>query len=473
MKTSHSQTPDALHAWSELSAGDLPSRPASERVGDFAEVHRTFDEEAAQAQATRCVQCVHPGCVESCPVGSPIEEWLQLLAEGRFREAAEVVSRSNAIPEICTRLCPRDHLCERGCVLGGPSEPVCIGALEQFLQDYALGIGAVADVTSEPNGRSVAVVGAGAAALACADELSRRGFSVTQFDCGSDPGGSLVRGTASFRLDPAVVRRRVEILRGRGVTFKLDVTLGDRVSMADLRRDFDAVFVGLEVRPARGLQVPGAHLGGVLEGLSFLADSASGVRPDWKGRRVVVVGDDEVALDCARTAVRCGAAGVTMLCAGSEADSACSGRDLADAREEGVRILFGRVPVALQGNEAGSVCHVQIVGVARLSADDGRGSKLGLVSGAEESMAADIVIAAASTDRQRASLPGDFAGIGADGLGEVLVDANQMTRLAGVFAGGEIVRGPCDVVHAIRDARQAAAGIAAYLAGRAVTTGLA
>lgn len=283
------------------------------------------------------------------------------------------------------------------------------------------------------------------------------------FDSGSDPGGGLVRNTASFRLDPAVVRRRVEILRGRGVIFKMDVALGDRVTLADLRRDFDAVFVGLEVRQARWLQVPGAHLAGVLEGLSFLAEIASGLRPDFKGRRVVVVGDDEVALDGARSAVRCGASEVTMISASSEEEAAASGRDLASAREEGVRFIFDRVPVALQGGPNGAVAQVQIVRVARLSQRDGRGSKLGLVSGTEEVVGADVVIAAASMDRQRASLPGDFVALGADGLGEVLVEATQMTCLSGVFAGGEIVRGPCDAVHAIRDARQAAAGIAAYL----------
>jgi glutamate synthase (NADPH/NADH) small chain len=435
----------------------------SERVVDFREVHEAFTPEAAQAQAERCVQCAHPGCVEECPVGSPIEEWMQLVAEGRFQEAARIARESNAIPEICARLCPRDHLCERGCVLGGPSEPVCIGALEQFLQDYSLGVSEAEDRLAEPNGRRIAVVGAGAAGLACADELSRRGYSVTLFDSGTDPGGGLVRGTASFRLDPAVVQRRVVILRERGVEFRLDAPLGESVSLAGLRKEFDAVFVGLEARQARLLQVPGAHLNGVTDGLALMARITSGVRPDWNNRRVVVVGDEDLAIDCARSAVRCGAASVIVISAAGQADMGCSRRDFDCARDEGVRFVWEQVPVSIHGDAARQVTEVQTVRVARLPMEDGRGSRMGLVPGTEETLGADIVVVALGFDRQAVGLPGDFVELGADGLGEVLVDRRQMTHLPGVFAGGEVVRGPCDVVHAIRDARQAATGIGQYL----------
>lgn len=471
MKDRCSPPEDLRHAWSEIPAEDLPKRAAAERVTDFREVHGVYSEAEAQVQAERCVQCVHPGCVEVCPVGSPIEEWMQLVAEGRFREAAEVARESNAIPEICARLCPRDHLCERGCVLGGPSEPVCIGALEQFLQEYARGLGGVNETAAEPNGWRVAVVGAGAAGLACADELSRRGFGVTLFDSGTDPGGALVRGTASFRLDPAIVHRRVEILRERGVAFELGAAIGERVTLAALRRDFDAVFVGLEARQARLLHVPGAHLSGVIEGLAFMSTVTSGQLPDWRDRTLVVIGDDDLAVDCARSAVRCGARSVTMICAAEAADLGCARRDRDAAEEEGVRFVFGRVPVGLQGNEAGRVTELHTVRVARLPAEDGRGSRLGLVSGTEEAMPADVVVAAPGFDRRPAALPGDFVGLGADGEGEVLVDDAQMSCLDGVFAGGEVVRGPCDVAHAIRDARKAAAGIAAYLGARSLPPG--
>lgn len=457
------------HAWAERSAEDLPKRPAEERVRDFCEVHRNFTPEDAQAQAERCVQCVHPGCVEQCPVSSPVEQWMQLVAEGRFLEAAEVAREANAIPEICARLCPRDHLCEQGCVLGGPSDPVRIGALEQFLQDYSLGLDGVDDRLAPPNGRKIAVVGAGAAGLACADELSRRGFSVTLFDAGPHPGGSLVRETAPFRLDPAVVARRVEVLRGRGVEFRLTVDLGVAVTLASLRGNFDAVFVGLEAHRARALHVPGTRLEGVSDGLALMAGVTAGSKPDWSGCHVVVVGDEDLAVDCARSAMRCGAASSMVLVSTEEAQMPCGRREVDDAREEGVRFAFGRVPVSLHGDSNQRVTGVESVKVSRLAREDARGSTLGLEAGTECLHPADRVVVALGFERPPSALPGDFVDLGSDGLGEVLVDKQQMTHLAGVFAGGEVVRGPCDVVHAIRDARQAALGIERYLGVAAVS----
>lgn len=461
-------TPDPLHSWSGLPAEDVHRRPVPDRLQDFRESNENLTPAEAQEQATRCVQCVHPGCVEVCPVGSPIEEWVQLVAEGRFREAAGIVRDASSIPEICARLCPRDHLCERGCVLGGPSEPVCIGAIEQFLQDYALASDPGDGPVASPNGWNVAVVGAGAAGLAAADELSRRGFGVVLYDAGGEPGGGLVRGIATFRLDPGIVRRRVEILRHRGVRFELGADLGGQTSLEGLRSRFDAVFVGLEARRPRPLLVPGSRLEGVVEGPAFLENSTREPAPDLRGKVVAVVGDDELALDAARTALRCGAALVTVICAAQEADHGWSRRDYDSAVEEGVDFLFERVPVSICAGPSGSLETVHVVKVTRLPLEDGRGCRLGLVPGTESALAADMVVAALGFERLPSSLPGDFVALGSDVDGEVLVDARQMTCLPGVFAGGDLVRGPCDVVHAIRDARQAVAGIGEYLAARGV-----
>lgn len=463
MKEPPTPHPDPLHKWSELAAEDVHRRPVPERLGDFRESSENLTEAEAQAQASRCVQCVHPGCVERCPVGSPIEEWVQLVAEGRFREAAGMVRDSTSIPEICARLCPRDHLCERGCVLGGPSNPVSIGAIEQFLQDYALASDFGDGRVAASNGRRVAVVGAGAAGLAAADELSRRGYAVTVLDAGGEPGGGLIRGIAAFRLDPAIVRRRVSILRGRGVEFVLNADLGVGLRLEDLRARFDAVFIGLEARRPRPLLVPGARLSGVLEGPGFLEAATRGQAPDLHGQSVVVVGDDELALDAARTALRCGATTVTVVCASEEAEHGWSRRDYESAQEEGVDFLFERVPVSVCAGAEGTVETVHTVQVRRLAAEDGRGSRLGLVSGTEVVLPARQVIAALGFERHPSPLPGDFETVGSDVDGEVLVDAGQMTCLPGVFAGGDLVRGPCDIVHAIRDARQAVVGIERYL----------
>lgn len=449
------------YAWRAFEPHDLPKREVGERVGDCREVHLAFDEEEAREQAARCVQCPNPGCVDQCPLGSHIQEWMLLAAEGRFLEAAAVIRQSDPIPEICARICPKDHLCESGCILDGPSLPVSIGALEQFLEEYAL---AHEDPLPPPipaNGRRVAVVGAGPAGLACADELSRRGYAVTVFDPEPEPGGVLVGGTAPFRLDPAVVRRRVGILERRGVAIRTGRRPGIEVALAELRSGFDAVFVGLDARRPHPLEIPGGELVGVETGPEFLAHTRDPLMAAaLKGRRVVVVGDDDLAVDCARAAVRGGAVEVVCACPHREAALLCARRDHDDAVEEGVRFVLGvEVGEVLSEGEARTLARVRLT---RIEASAETGEAAGAVPGGEE-VRADRLVVCLGFDPAPAMLPGDFAALDPEGKGQVPVDERLMTPVPGVFAGGDVVRGPCLVVHAIRDARRAVDGIEAYL----------
>src|SRR5512137_505123 len=260
MSNTGSENLNSKYAWRELGSKGLPKRPVSERVADFLEIYGLYDEPTAREQASRCIQCPDPTCVDGCPLCNPIPQWMLLTAEGRFLEAAAVLGSVTNMAEICARVCPTDRMCEGSCVLNGVSEPVPIGALEQFLAEYALAHGQADAATAPPNGLRVAVVGSGPGGLTCADELARRGYAVTVFDSAFVPGGLLVNGTPAFKVERSIIQRRIEILQKRGVTFRLGVKLEENLSFSELRTGFDAVFLGFDSRKARPLNVPGADL---------------------------------------------------------------------------------------------------------------------------------------------------------------------------------------------------------------------
>ncbi len=466
MNTPRPSGADPKYAWSEISGKDLPKRTPEQRLSDFHEAHFPFDEATAREQATRCVQCPHPGCVMSCPLDSPIQKWLELTAEGNFLDAARVSGESTPIAEICARLCSRDHLCEDACILNGPAEPVSIGAIEEFLAEYALSHGDETEA-AEPNGWKVAVLGTGAAGLACASELVRRGFAVTLWDGAERPGGFLVCGTSTLRLDEAIVERRIAMLRERGVEFRLGLVPGRDIPLEQLQTEFDAVFVGWDARRARGLNVLGGELPGVVQGTEFVGhehgETSVGITGvDVRDRRVIVIGEDDMAVDCARTALRRGAAEAACVCPHPAGALACCRREFEDAVEEGVEFKFEQAPVCLSSDEAGRVARVTLAGTRRVEGG-GMGAGWETVPGTEREVGVDWVILALGEEGEPRVLEGDLERLEVAPAGFVAVDPRQMTSAPGVFAGGDVVRGPCEVAVAIRDARAAAAGIEAYL----------
>src|ERR1051325_3415884 len=263
------RTGQARHAWREIDRKEPPKRPAAERITDFHEIYSLLDEATVREQASRCVQCASPACVTGCPLGNRIPEWIALAAEGKFLEAAEISRRTSNMPEICPRVCPQERLCEGACVIH--EDPICIGAIEKFINEYALARGAVPIIRAPANGRRVAVVGSGPGGLACADELAKLGYAVTVFESQLLPGGLLLFGIPAFKLEKEVVERRVNILRQQGVEFKVGVTVGKDVTLAQLLEDFSAVYLGIGALKPKALDCPGADLKNVLQGLPFLA----------------------------------------------------------------------------------------------------------------------------------------------------------------------------------------------------------
>jgi len=462
---------EAKYAWRTLPRKEPPKRSGAERMADFLEIYGLFDEATAREQASRCIQCPEPVCVAGCPLGSHIPEWLARTAEGQFLEAAAILHSTSNLPEICVTACPADRLCEGRCILEGRAEPVSIWAIERFLTDYAFAHGAVEAGAVPPNGLRVAVIGSNPGGLACADELARRGYAVTIFDSDALPGGLQIHGLPAFKLEKSIAQRRIDLLRWRGVKFCMGVTFDRDITLAAMQADFDAVFLGLGARKARSLAVPGADLNGVVQALPFIIHKNSGSALempaiDVAGKRVVVLGGGDTAMDCVRTAIRAGARDTVCAYRRNQESMPSSRRDYEDAVEEGARFVFQAAPAAVLGGTGKAVSAVRLARtIPGATMRDGR-RDFTPVPGSEFELPADWVFLALGFERESLPRSDSFRQLVTDESGSVMVDANQMTNLPGVFAAGDIVRGPGTALEAVRDARKAAAAIHDHLTAR-------
>jgi glutamate synthase (NADPH/NADH) small chain len=452
-------------------------RPAQARAGDFHEIYADFIDAKASEQASRCSQCGVPFCQTHCPLHNNIPDWLRMTAEGRLEEAYALSQATNAMPEICGRICPQDRLCEGNCVIEQAGfETVTIGAVERYLSDKAWEEGWVKPLVAGPDrGQSVGVIGAGPGGLAAAERLREMGYAVTVYDRYDRAGGLLIYGIPGFKLEKPVVTRRTERLAAGGVEFKLGFEVGRDASLADLRSRHDAVLVATGVYKARDLSLPGAGSEGVIPALDYLiasnredlGDGAVDGRLDAAGKHVVVVGGGDTAMDCVRTAVRQGAASVTCLYRRDKANMPGSMREVANAEEEGVIFEWLAAPKAVTG-EALKAAGVRAARM-RLGPPDASGRQSPEeIDGGDFELKADLVIKALGFDPE--DLPTAFQ---ADDLavtrwGTLKADfRTTMTSIPGVFAAGDIVRGASLVVWAIKDGRDSADAIDRYLAAHA------
>jgi glutamate synthase (NADPH) small chain len=457
----------AQHAWAEFARESLPKRQAKERTGDFKEIYSLYDAETAQRQARRCIQCPEPACRVGCPLSNRIPEWLGLVADGQFLEAAEISRSTSNMPEICSRVCPQECLCEGACILNARSEPVAIGAIERFISEYAFAHDACQPPLAKPNGCPVAVIGSGPGGLVCADELARRGYKVTIFEAQNIPGGLLVNGIPSFKLEKRIVERRLNVLRAEGIRFQTGVQIGRDLILEELHAHFRAIFLGFGAQKPKTLQVPGAQLTGVYPALPFLIQAnvpRLGIAPiSVRDKVVAVLGGGDTAMDCLRTAIRCGAARALCLYRRDLENMPGSRREYLNSVEEGAEFYFLTTPVSLAGNAKDEVTHIRCV-LMDLGEPDAEGRRRPRpIPGAETLVPADIVLVAYGFDPVSFSNDNAFARLKLNDWGGIVVDEKYMTSTPGVFAGGDSVRGPSLVAHAVRDGRKAAAAMDRYL----------
>jgi glutamate synthase (NADPH/NADH) small chain len=461
----------AKHSWRYITRETPPKRAAAERICDFDEIYGLYDEATARAQASRCINCPDPPCAKACPLSNRIPEWLSLAADGSFLEAAALSRSTSNMPEICSRVCPQDRLCEGACILNARSEPVCIGGVEKFINEWAFAHETLDAGVAPPNGRKAAVVGSGPGGMACADELAKLGYAVTIFESQSRAGGLLVNGIPSFKLEKPVVERRLDLLRRRGVTIRCGVTVGSDISLSMLRAQFDAVYLAIGAQKPKALDIPGADLHGVSHALPFLIQKNLGeisdVHPiEVRGKRVAILGGGDTAMDCLRTALRGGSREATCIYRRDLENMPGSRREYVNATEEGARFMFLTNPIALSGNDAGEVANARCVRM-ELGEPDAKGRrKPSAVPGSEFILPVDVVLIAYGFDPVPILGTGNSDKIEVNNWGGVVVDANQMTSVPGVFAGGDLARGPDLVVRAVRDSRKAAGGIHKYLSSQ-------
>ncbi|GMU44249.1 MAG: FAD-dependent oxidoreductase [Xanthomonadales bacterium] len=450
--------------------------PVAVRVLGHGEIYGQFAAEQAADQAERCLDCGNPYCEWKCPVHNYIPNWLKLVQEGRIVEAAELSHETNPLPEICGRVCPQDRLCEGACTLNDGFGAVTIGAIEKYITDEAIRLGWKPNLSAvRRSGKRVAIVGAGPAGLAAADGLVRRGIDAVVYDRQREIGGLLTFGIPPFKLEKIVVERRRQLLEGMGVQFRLGVEIGTDVRFDQLLAEYDAVFLGMGAYRALDGALPGLNLIGVHPALRYLIGNVhrvmgwpdTGPAIDFSGQRVVVLGGGDTGMDCVRTAIRQGAAEVSCVYRRDEANMPGSRREAKNAKDEGVRFLYNRQPLAIVGDE-GRVVGVRVV-ETRLGAPDARGRRHPEnVPGTEMVLAADAVVIAFGF---QADPPEWFADHGiavhADGrtdIGDpVLRPRPYQTSHAKVFAGGDMVRGADLVVTAVYEGREAARSIASYL----------
>ncbi len=450
-------------------------RAPEERRRDFDEIYRAFDPARGAAQANRCAQCGVPFCQVHCPLQNNIPDWLRLTAEGRLEEAYHVAAATNSFPEICGRICPQDKLCEGNCVIERAGfGTVTIGAVEKYITETAFDMGWVKPrLPKAERGRSVGIVGAGPAGLAAAEILRARGYGVTVYDRHDRIGGLLTYGIPSFKLEKYVVARRHELLAAQGVRFVLDFSVGRDATLDELRGRYDAVLIATGVYKARESGIA-RSLDGVVPALDYLIHSNrlgfGDIPPERAGalnaagRKVVVVGGGDTAMDCVRTAARQGAASVTCLYRRDRRNMPGSQREVAQAEEEGVRFEWLAAPVALEGTEDG---HARAVRACRMAlcGQDGAGRQgVEPVRDSEFMLEADLVIEALGFDPENLPLMFDAPELAVTPYGTIAIDPRTwMTNLPGVFAAGDIVRGASLVVWAIRDGREAAEAMHGWL----------
>ena len=460
----------------KLPRQEMPAQAPEVRRYDFDEVHLGLSVIQAHSEAARCLECRHPKCVEGCPVGVKVKEFVELIYEGDYLGAAAKIREDNVLPAITGRVCPQEHQCEGLCILGKRFAPLGIGFLERFVADYERSQGKLAIPPKAPStGQQVAIIGSGPAGLSAAGDLVLKGHDVTVFEALHEPGGVLLYGIPEFRLPKAIVRQEIDNLRTMGVDFQTNVVIGRTISIDELlgEEGYQAVFIATGAGLPKFLGVPGEHIAGVYSDNEFLTRvnlMKANEFPDYdqpiydcRDRVVAVIGGGNTAMDAVRTALRLGARHAMLLYRRTKAEMPARAEEVHHAEEEGVEFVTLSAPVEFLSDDSGHLRAARCQRM-RLGEPDQSGRRSPVpIDGSEYELALDVAIIALGTGANplvQSTTP-DLA---TDDRGYILASAETLsTSKQGVFAGGDIVSGSATVILAMGAGRKAAAAIHEYL----------
>jgi len=459
-------------------------RPVEERIRDFGEVNLGYTFELAVKEAERCLQCPenYAPCIKGCPVHINIPGFIGKLVEYRndpdkaVKEALRIIWACNSLPATTGRVCPQEDQCEGACVVGKVGQAVNIGKLERFVADYARERGIDEELLFEivpeikSKGQSVAIIGAGPAGLTAAGELAKLGYKVTVFEALHEPGGVLVYGIPEFRLPKEIVEDEIRKLERLGVEIKTDHIVGKTTTIDELLNGYDAVFIGSGAGTPKLINAPGINLNGIYTANEFLTRvnlMKAYLFPEYDtpvkvGKRVIVIGAGNTAMDAARSARRFGAEVIIAYRRGEE-DVSAREEEVEHAKEEGIKFEYFVNPVEFIGDENGNVKAVKFERMEPLEERDSRGKRKIRGTGEYVTIEADTVIIAIGKHPNRLII--NTPGLKVE-RGKIVVDENMMTSIPGVFAGGDAIRGEATVILAMGDGRKAAKAIHEYLTAR-------
>jgi glutamate synthase (NADPH/NADH) small chain len=446
-----------------------PVISAEVRIYNYDEIHSNFSAKQAAEQAGRCLDCGNPYCEWKCPVHNYIPTWLDLINEGKIIEAAEMSHKTNSLPEICGRICPQDRLCEGACTLEDGFGAVSIGSIEKYITDEAFRLGWKPDMSNViKTDKTVAIIGAGPAGLACADILTRNGVKAKIYDKYSRIGGLLTFGIPPFKLDKDIVEKRKEILEDMGVEFILNTEIGKDIDFQEIYDSHDAVFLGMGTyKPMKG-GFTGEDLDGVHEALPFLISNINNVLDidnnviSMEKQKVIVLGGGDTAMDCNRTSIRQEADSVTCIYRRDEENMPGSKKEVKNAKEEGVEFLFNYQPIEIIGKN--KVEGVKVV-KTKLGPADAMGRKNPIIlKNSEKIIPADkVIIAFGFQPSPAAWFEKHNIKTKDNGLLKIDNEYSYQSTNNKIFAGGDMTRGSDLVVTAVFEGREAAENILDYL----------
>jgi glutamate synthase (NADPH/NADH) small chain len=443
----------------------------AKRAKNFEEVCLGYTEEEAVSEAERCLNCKNPRCVGGCPVSINIPAFIQEVKNKNFEKAYQIISESSTLPAVCGRVCPQETQCEGVCIRGIKGEPVAIGKLERFVADWARNHDIKPSVTSEKNGKKVAVIGAGPSGLTCAGDLAKKGYDVTIFEALHEAGGVLVYGIPEFRLPKLdVVKKEVENVISLGVKIETDVVIGKTIKVDELLNDmgFDAIFIGSGAGLPKFMGIPGEQSNGVFSANEFLTRNnlmkafMDYDTPIWKGKKVVVVGGGNVAMDAARTALRLGGE-VHVVYRRSMDELPARREEVHHAEEEGIIFDLLQNPIEILSDENGWVKGVKVIKMELGEPDDSGRRRPVEIPGSEYEIGCDTVIMSLGTS-PNPLISSTTEGLDVNRRGCIIAkEENGETSKRAVYAGGDAVTGAATVILAMGAGKAAAKGIDEFL----------